>query len=78
MKLTKKQLEIIKKLEALTQKDILKNCSAIKKSFIKYDVDYQDMEDLQSKVFKFDRLVKKYKICKAATLNGGFGIAFIL
>lgn len=78
MKLTKKQLEIIKRLETLLSKNILKDCSAKKRSYINYKVDYKDAEDLRLKAIEINKLVTQYKICKCAEINGFSGIAIIL
>ena len=76
MKLTKKQKEVIAKIENLLNIKILDKCSAIKRKAINY-ANFTDLEEQRIYIDFLNRSLKNYNFCKMEP-NGFRGIAIIL
>ena len=76
MKLTKKQKEVIAKIENLLNIKILDKCSAINRKAINY-ANFTDLEEQRIYIDFLNRSLKNYNFCKMEP-NGFRGIAIIL
>jgi len=75
-KLTKKQIEIINKIENLLNISILSNCSFLKNKFINLNSNL-NQDEKRNFINFLNANLKKYNFCSFEN-NGGFGIAIIL
>jgi hypothetical protein len=92
MKMTKKQLSIIARLESVLsmydyelprvfytfKKDIIKQCYASRRRFINFEIDFEDFCQLNKIAKSLDWIVKKHDVCKGVQSNGGLGLAIIV
>ena len=92
MKMTKKQLAIIAKLESVLstydyelprtfytfKKDIIKQCYASSRRFINFEIEFEDFCQLNEIARALDWIVKKHEVCKGVESNGGLGLAIIV
>lgn len=92
MKMTKKQLSVIARLESVLstynyelprvfytfKKDIIKQCYASKRRFINFEIEFDSFYELNKIARSLDVIVKKHEVCKGVASNGGLGLAIIV